>query len=128
MSKPLSFLRIFADETGESHAEWLDLQMSTKAFAPPAPPLDVSDPAKASTVTMLRLAPDWHGEWHPTPAKQWLFFLRGEVNVQVSDGTSCSVATGSIVLLEDTTGKGHQTTVLGAAEVITASVQVPLLE
>ncbi|HLA26321.1 MAG TPA: hypothetical protein VJZ49_00320 [Syntrophales bacterium] len=128
MSKPLSYLRVFADKTGESHAEWLDLQMSTKAFAPPAPPLDVSDPAKASTVTMLRLAPDWHGEWHPTPAKQWLFFLRGEANVQVSDGTSCSLHTGSIVLLEDTTGKGHQTTVRGADVVITASVQVPVPE
>ena len=128
MSEPLSFLRIFSDETGESHAEWLDLPMSTKVFAPPAPPMDVSAQATARAVTMLRLAPGWHGEWHPTPARQWLFVLRGEASMQVSDGTSCSLPAGSFVLLEDTTGKGHQTTVLGAAEAIVAAVRVPLPE
>jgi hypothetical protein len=78
MSKPVTFLRIFADESGESHAEWLDLQMLTKVFTPRAPPMHASLRAKASTVTMLRLAPGWHGQWRPTPAKQWHFVLRGE--------------------------------------------------
>lgn len=128
MSQPLSYLRIFADEKGESQAEWLDLPMSTKVFAPPAPSLDTSVASKASTITMLRLAPGWHGGWHPTPVKQWLFILGGEVNLQVSGGASYVLAAGSMILLEDTTGRGHQTTALGVTEVIAAAVQVPLLE
>ena len=125
MPTPLSHLRIFADDAGESHVDWVELAMKTKMFAPPAPPLDLSEPSPASTFALLRLPSQWHGEWHPTPSRQWLFFLSGAVTMKVSDGTSFEVQAGTAVLLEDTTGKGHQTTVVGNTEVVIASVQVP---
>ena len=125
MPTPLSYLRIFADDAGESHVDRVDLAMTTKMFAPPAPPLDLSELSPASTFALLRLPSEWHGEWHPTPSRQWLFFLTGTVTMKVSDGTSFEVQAGAAVLLEDTTGKGHRTIVLGNTEVIIAAVQLP---
>jgi len=124
---PVKYVRIFTSDDGESHLGHLDALMQTKMFAPPAPPLDVSDPMAASSLSLLRLPSDWHGDWHPTPARQWLFFLAGKVEMEVSDGVIHFASAGSIVLLEDASGKGHRTRVVGGDAVIIAAVQVPAL-
>ena len=125
MTEPVSYHRIHADSAGESRIERLDLAMRTQMFAPPAAPLDLSDPEAASTVRLLRLAVGWFGDWHPTPVRQWFFYLAGEATMLASDGSQLTAVAGSIVLVEDTTGKGHQTRVIGNADVIVAAVQVP---
>ncbi len=125
MTQALPYVRIYADAAGESHIEQLAMPLATRLFAPPAAPLDVSAPATASTFRMLRLAADWRGGWHPTPVRQWFFFLAGAVSIETSDGAKHVASAGSIVLLEDTTGKGHDTRVTGNAEVRIAAVQVP---
>ena len=125
MTQPVSYVRIFADAAGESHLEQLEMPLCARMFAPPAAPLEVSDPETASTFRMLRLAADWRGGWHPTPVRQWFFFLAGTASIETSDGAVHAASAGSIVLLEDTTGKGHDTRVTGNAEVLIAAVQVP---
>lgn len=125
MSAPMSYVRVFSDASGESHLETLRLAMHTKLYAPPAGPLDVSESSSASNVRILRLATDWKGDWHPSPFRQWLFMLAGSVRVETSDGSTQNAAAGSMVLLEDTSGKGHQTYVTSSTEVIIAAVQVP---
>jgi mannose-6-phosphate isomerase-like protein (cupin superfamily) len=125
MPAPFSYFRIFTDQAGESHLDRGELMLTTTVFAPPAPPVDLSGMAPASSFALVRLPAGWHGEPHPTPSRQWLFFLSGTVNMTVSDGTSFEVRPGAAVLLEDTTGRGHQTTVIGDADVTVAAVQVP---
>jgi hypothetical protein len=98
--------------------------MQTKMFAPPAPPLDVSDSMAASSLSLLRLSSDWHGDWHPTPARQWLFFLAGKVEMEASEGAIHFASADSIVFLEDASRKGHSTRVVGGDAVIIAAVQV----
>lgn len=122
MTAGLRYVRVYADLTGESHMELHEISLSTKRFAPPAPPLDVSAHSAASAFALLRLPGDWWGEWHPSPYRQWLFFMSGTATIAVSDGEQCEVQPGSIVLLEDTMGKGHQTRVTEGKEVIIASV------
>jgi uncharacterized cupin superfamily protein len=39
--------------------------------------------------------------------------LRGEVEVTASDGETRRLSPGGLLLLEDTTGKGHATRVVG---------------
>ena len=123
MPKPLEYIRVFADELGESHIEKGEVEMETKCFAPPAPPLDVSASQEASGFAILRLPEDWWGEWHPSPYRQWLFFMSGTATIFASDGSQWNIAPGSIVFLEDTHGRGHQTRVTGGQELLVASVQ-----
>jgi len=123
MVTPLSYVRVFADAEGESHLEYAAIALQSRVFAPPAPPLDVSAMSPASGFAVLRLPSDWWAEWHPSPYRQWLFFMSGSATIFVSDGSQCSVQVGSVVLLEDVRGKGHQTRVTGGAQVLIASVR-----
>jgi len=50
--------------------------------------------------------------------------LAGEVEGKVSDGHVRVIGPGSIVLLEDTTGKGHRSRVIGSEDAIICMVQL----
>ena len=75
MVLPLSYIRVYPDDAGESHMETLAMHMHSKRYAPPAGPLAVSEPLDASAFSLLRLETGWQGDWHPSPFRQWLFFL-----------------------------------------------------
>jgi hypothetical protein len=51
--------------------------------------------------------------------------MSGELEVEVSDGEIRRFSAGSLVLLEDTTGKGHLTRVVGSTGVDAVFVQLP---
>jgi hypothetical protein len=105
----------FADADGESHVEELDVGLESTAFAPPAPDVFLSGPVSAVAFAYLTLPAGWDGGWHPTPLRQLYVQLKGMVEGQVSDGTVVRLGPGDVVLLEDTTGRGHVTRVLGDA-------------
>ncbi len=126
MIRPLEYKRVFADAAGNSHIETLRIEVSLRDFAPPAPPLEVSPRRPARTHGFLRLAPGWIGDWHPSPSRQWLFFLAGEMGFEASDGSRPIVAPGDVVLLDGTTGQGHRSRVTSESPVTIAAVQVPV--
>lgn len=47
-------------------------------------------------------------DWHPAPARQFVLFSEGALEVEVSDGQRRRFGQGAIVFLEDTRGKGHK--------------------
>jgi hypothetical protein len=66
----------------------------------------------------------WRGDRHPIPRRQFLFFLSGEGAVQVGDCQVWHFGTGSVVLVEDTTGNGHVSWVVSQTDALTAVVQL----
>ena len=46
-------------------------------------------------------------EWHPAPRRQYIINLDGGVSIQASDGETRIIGAGEVLLVEDTTGKGH---------------------
>ena len=125
MPSALAFTHIFADAQGESHIAQRELPLASTAFAPPAPPLEVSAVQAASGFEALRFPSDWTGGWHNSPYRQWGFILSGAVAVTTSDGASCELRAGGAFLLEDVHGKGHLTRVIGGTEVLWVAVQIP---
>ncbi len=119
----LRYMRTFADPEGGSHIEPGEVALTSKAFAPPAPPFDVSALQGAASCGFLRVPSGFVGDWHPSPKRLWLFFLSGEMEFTMTDGTVYTGRPGSPVLLEDTTGRGHQSRVLGA-DAFMAAVQL----
>ena len=103
----VQYVRIYADDDGESHFEDVDVALSLVEFAPPAPPLWVSDWKPAERVGFVSGTSGWRGDPHPTPRRQFGVWLSGSTGVQVSDGEIRIVRAGDVVLWEDTTGKGH---------------------
>ena len=102
-----SMLRIWASEDGESHIEDVDLVFAESDFVPPAPPVLLTAPEPASGYLVERVSPGWHGDWHPAPGRVLAIYLTGEGEIQASDGTVRPLQPGTILLAEDTTGKGH---------------------
>lgn len=118
------FVRLHGDTAGESHMSPEELGINPSAFAPPAPPLGVSTVEPAAGWRFLSLPSGWAGDWHPSPKRMWIFFLKGEMEFQASDGTVLQVASGSALLLEDTEGKGHRSRVIGDCDALLVAVQL----
>jgi hypothetical protein len=119
------YTRLYASPDGESHFEELDVDLAEVPYAPPAPPYFVSEATPATGVVMTTLPPGWFGDWHPSPRLQWWFQLGGELAVHTSDGDSRLFGPGSIVRVEDTTGRGHTTRVTSAEPVLAVYVHIP---
>jgi hypothetical protein len=96
----MTYTRLYADETGESHYEDIEVELTPRDFAPPAPPLHLSPMMPATGVAFVRFPAGW-------------------------DSDHRSHGPGSVVLLEDTAGKGHRARVVGSGDVLAAVVQLP---
>jgi hypothetical protein len=61
---------------------------------------------------------------HRAPRRQFVVQLRGETEVQASDGETRRLGPGSVVLVEDVDGPGHVTRAVGGAERLTLFIPV----
>jgi quercetin dioxygenase-like cupin family protein len=125
MTAPMKVLRLYANNSGLSCFDTIEIQRNMREFAPPAPPLFVSKPEPASRYVVLRLPVGWIGERHPTPARQILFCLSGKVLVTPGVGDPVIVAAGDAWLMEDTSGSGHETEVISQDPFDAVVVQLP---
>lgn len=121
----MQYVRLYADAAGESHFEDVQVQLFPVNFAPPAPPMDISAPIQASQFMFLGGPAGWSGDFHPAPRRQFLCCLIGEYEVVTSDGETRKFGPGSILLAEDTTGKGHVTRIIGEGYNVAAVIQLP---
>jgi hypothetical protein len=121
----VNYVRIYADESGDTHFDDAAVELALAGFAPPAPPLLLSDVMPATGCLFISFPVGWIGEWHPTPRRQLLLFLAGEVEAEVGDGERRRFGTGSAVLLEDLSGKGHRSWTVGDVDALAVAVQFP---
>lgn len=120
----MKYIRLFADASGESHFADVEVPLTPTDFALPAPPLNLSPFMPATRCGFLGAAAGWSGDYHPTPRRQFLFVLRGIFEGTASDGEVRRIGAGGILLMEDTTGKGHATRIIGDEDALAAVVQL----
>jgi hypothetical protein len=109
----LTHARLYATPEGESRWEDIDAALSPMDFAPPAPPLHLSNPRNATSVRFLAAPPGWEGKPHPTPRRQIFVVLSGCMEGTASDGSVRTFGPGQALLMEDTFGRGHASRVVG---------------
>lgn len=119
-------LRIYADARGESHLEEVGLQFTEDDFVPPAPPVLMTAFEAAESYAFERVPARWHGDWHPAPRRVLALYLSGEVEIEASDGDTRRLTPGTVLLAEDTSGKGHVTRVTSDEEAFVAIVALPV--
>jgi hypothetical protein len=112
------------DANGVSHFEDVEIGLADGDFAPPAPPMLVSDAIPASQCLFLTLPVGWGGAKHPSPCRQIAFCLAGWLRVEAGDGETREIAGGGIWRMEDVSGSGHTTAVIGDEPVRLAIVQL----
>lgn len=112
----MHYLRTFAGPDGESHFADLDATMLPVEFVPGRPLVDLSTAIPTTASALARLPAGWEGAYHPSPRRQLIIPVAGEMEVTTSDGEVRRIGPGTVWLLEDTTGKGHLTRVSDAGE------------
>ena len=104
--------RLYTGADGQSHVEPIDV--ATKA-----------DWLKGLPTTQISFRIWPKGEfldWHPAPRRQFVIILSGQLEIGCGDGTKQVFGPGDARLVEDTTGKGHTTRVVGNEPCLTATV------
>ena len=103
-------------------ARTASVTLTSTPYAPPAPDLYLSQPFPAAAAAFLVFPAGWSGTWHVTPRRQLLVVLSGEIEVETADRGVRRAGPGTVGLLEDTTGGGHITRVVGDQPVETLVV------
>ncbi len=120
-----SYLRLYSDDSGETHLEDEEMLMTEAEYAPPAPPNWVGPREKATGWTVIGLPSGWFGDFHPVPRPQWMLIMSGVVEVEVTDGTKRTCPAGTIAFLEDAGSKGHISRSVGDELSVIMVVEVP---
>lgn len=95
--------RIYADATGESHFE--DVRIPLRDAG------DIgflSEAQQAGKVIFRKVAGSYDYDFHCAPARQYIALLDGELEIETSLGDKRTFRPGEVLLVEDTTGKGHR--------------------
>ncbi len=124
MSHTLTYLRLYSDDAGISHFAPVGIEVTPREFAPPAAPFGVSALEPASRHGFLVLPSGWVGELHPSPIRMWVVVISGEMEFEAGDGAKHRIIPGSCLLLEDTTGMGHGSRVIGDGAAVLSVVHV----
>ena len=120
----MKYLRLYADENGESRVEKMSVEFNPVNYAPPAPPFGISDRSDVTGSIYVRFPAGWTSELHPTPRRQLFVALSGNFSGRTSDGTRLNLKPGDVVLMEDTVGKGHTAEVIGDEDVFAMMIHL----
>ena len=93
---------IYTDAKGESHfrdieVEWVEESPSGK----------LSKRLPATGIIFRQVPSTYDLDWHPAPRRQYIINLDAPARITASDGESRVIGAGEVILVEDTTGKGH---------------------
>ncbi len=105
----MKYQRLYAGPDGESHFEQVELELK-----PGAVQSHLSESIPASEVIFVSAPSEFARDWHHAPRRQFVVTLAGAVEVTASDGERRRFDPGDVLLVEDTTGKGHLTRGAGA--------------
>lgn len=107
----MKITRVYTDEHGESH--FADAEVELKDAGSIG---HLSDPIPARHVILRRNDPGYDYDWHVAPSRQFIVLLDGVIEIETSDGERRTFQGGEILLMEDTTGRGHRTRHVEAKE------------
>ena len=93
---------LYTDASGESHfrdieIEWVEERRGSK----------LSKRLPATGIIFRETAADYDLDWHQAPRRQYIVNLDAGARLTASDGESRIIGPGEVILVEDTTGKGH---------------------
>ena len=118
--KTVFMTRLFTGPDNQTHAEEVELKFA------PGSPAEVFKMMQITGAELHRLAGGSVDDWHRAPRSQYVVTLCGRGEIEVAGGKKISVGPGNIDLVEDTTGKGHITKVVGTEDRVT--LQLPLAD
>jgi len=96
--------RVYSDQNGDSHFEELQIPLNNAGEIG-----FLSEAQKAGNVIFRKVVPSYDYNFHTAPARQYIILLDGTIEIETSLGEKRTFTEGAVLLVEDTTGKGHRT-------------------
>jgi hypothetical protein len=96
--------RVYSDTFGDSHFEDIAIPLNDNGEIG-----FLSDAQEAGTIIFRRVTEQYNYDFHTAPARQYIILLDGVIEIETSLGIKRSFKAGEVLLVEDTTGKGHRT-------------------
>jgi hypothetical protein len=93
---------LYCDANGESH--WRDLNIE---WVNEGPEGKTSSLQFANGIIFRQTQAEHDRPWHPAPRRQYIINLDAGVELTASDGEARKIGAGEVILVEDTSGKGH---------------------
>ncbi len=108
----MGIFRLYAGADGKSRIE--DQSVSSHPM--------LTTPLMVSHIVFNQMPVGTFIDWHPAPRRQYVIILSGQLEIGLGDGTIRRFGPGDARLVEDITGTGHTTRVVGTEPVVTAVV------
>lgn len=99
-----SVTRLYSDSNGDSHFEDLEIPLHDAGSVG-----KLSEVLPANGIVFREVEPSYDWNFHTAPQKQYIILLDGEIEIETSLGDKRTFKAGEVLLVEDTTGKGHKT-------------------
>jgi hypothetical protein len=98
----VNYVHLYTGDDGLSYFKDIDVPMTARDQG-----TELSSPFAAKAMVMRRNTADYELDYHTAPRKQFIINLTGTVEIVASGGETRRFGPGSIMLADDTTGKGH---------------------
>ena len=118
---PLTYTHLYADSAGASH--FRDEQFEFRGERAGAPTMHALNAAAGGMLAQLKLGA--FEDWHTAPQRWYLIVIQGISEVTTSDGEVRRFGPGAMLLMDDTTGKGHQTRAVGTVDHVALVIPAP---
>jgi hypothetical protein len=109
----MRYTRVYADDAGETHFANAETAGETTRAAESDLVGTVSETFPVTGVYFREVLEESSPVPHNAPFPLFIVGLRGTFSIEVSDGEVREFPPGTVVLVEDTTGKGHTTQRVG---------------
>lgn len=96
--------KVYSDSNGDSRFENITIPLESAGEIG-----SLSAVLPANGVIFREVEPGYDYNFHTAPQKQFIILLDGEIEIETSLGEKRIFGAGDVLLLEDTTGKGHKT-------------------
>ena len=110
---------LYTDASGQSHFRDINVEWAEETRAG-----KLSKRLPATGIIFRQVPPTYDLDWHPAPRRQYIINLDAGVQITASDGESRVIGAGEVILVEDTTGKGHLSKAVGGQ--VRHSIFVPV--
>ena len=129
----LPYVHLYADSNGVSHFRDERLAFTAAAADPSLASPQLSNAraitsrvlSKAPGATLLVLKRGAEEDWHRAPRRMYLIVVQGMSEVTAGDGEVRRFGLGSLLLMDDTTGKGHITRAVGDVDHVALTIPAP---
>lgn len=99
-----SVTKVYTDKNGDSQFEDVAIPLHAEGTIG-----QLSEAVEAKDIVFREVEPTYDWNYHTAPQRQYIVLLDGEIEIETSLHQKRTFKGGDVLLMEDTTGKGHKT-------------------